>query len=145
MLGEHLLRVVARFNRWASQAAALPMPPAQARLLVLVEDLGPARISALAEADHCSQPTMSSQLKRLEAPGWIQRTADPEDHRACLVSLSPSGAEALAQVRRARFEAVAPLIDGLDADDLRRLAVANEVVTELLEKAAHEDDPDRKD
>ena len=29
---------------------------------------------------------MTAQLKRVEAAGWVQRVADPEDARASLVS-----------------------------------------------------------
>jgi hypothetical protein len=66
-LGNSVLRSAARLTRWASRHASFDVPMAQARLLALVEELGPARTSALAAADHCSQPTMSTQLQRLEA------------------------------------------------------------------------------
>ena len=61
--------MVARLNRLATQRAGLEVPYAQVRLLAQVEEQGPARISALAAADHCSQPTMTTQVQRLEAEG----------------------------------------------------------------------------
>ena len=90
-LGADLLTVVARLNRMATQQSALPMPYAQARLLAQIEQQGPSRISELAAADHCSQPTMTTQVQRLEAGGWVERRGDPSDARAVLVSVTPAG------------------------------------------------------
>ncbi len=144
-LGDDLLRAVARVNRWASHRARFDISPAQARLLSLVEELGPSRVNVLAEADHCTQPTMSAQIQRLETLGWLTRTADPDDRRASVVALSPAGADALAGVRRARVEAVAPLLHGLSTTTLERLADAVDAMTELLDLAAPTAAPHRKD
>ena len=86
-----LLRAAARLSRWASRLASFDVPFAQARLLALLDELGPARVSVLAEADHCSQPTMTTALQRLESSGWAQRAPDPSDARASLLSLTPAG------------------------------------------------------
>src|SRR5436190_23398337 len=98
-LGNDLLRAAARLTRWAARNASFDVPMAQARLLALMDELGPARVSVLAEADHTSQPTMTSQLHRLEASGWAQRIPDPADARASLVSLSAQGNAALQHAR----------------------------------------------
>ncbi|WP_433993791.1 MarR family transcriptional regulator, partial [Mycolicibacterium porcinum] len=84
-LGADLLAVVARLNRLATQRARLPLPWAQARLLSTIEDQGEARISDLAYLDHCSQPTMTTQVRRLEDAGLVSRTTDPGDARAVLI------------------------------------------------------------
>ncbi|HEV7851849.1 MAG TPA: MarR family transcriptional regulator, partial [Mycobacterium sp.] len=68
-LGADLLAAVARLNRLASQRARIPLPSAQGRLLSTIEDQGAARISDLATLDHCSQPTMTMQVRRLEDAG----------------------------------------------------------------------------
>ena len=65
-LASDLLAVVARINRLANQRVRLPLPFAQARLLSTIEAEGRARISDLAALDHCSQPTMTTQVRRLE-------------------------------------------------------------------------------
>src|SRR4030088_497399 len=78
-LGAELLAVVARLNRLAMQRARMPLPFAAARLLSTIEDQGAARISDLAALDHCSQPTMTSQVRRLEDSGLVSRTVDPSD------------------------------------------------------------------
>ena len=90
-LGADLLAVVARLNRLASQRARIPLPFAQARLLSTIEDQGAARISDLAALDHCSQPTMTMQVRRLEDAGLVSRTVDPDDARAVLIRITPKG------------------------------------------------------
>ena len=146
-LGNELLRASARLTRWATRHASFDVPFAQARLLALLDELGPARVSALAQADNSSQPTMTAQLKRVEAAGWVQRVADPEDARASLVSLSPHGRAALAEVRRARLAVLSPALERLDGPAKERVAVAVEVINELLEAASQSpaSTPTRKD
>ncbi|MCU1536126.1 MAG: hypothetical protein JWP82_477 [Humibacillus sp.] len=140
-LGNELLRSAARLSRWASRNASFDVPFAQARLLALLDELGPSRVSVLAVADHSSQPTVTTQLQRLEASGWVDRAADPDDARASLVSLSPAGVDALAGVRRARLAVLAPALDELDETGVARLAVAVEVLDQLLAAAAATTDP----
>ena len=140
-LGDELLSVVARLNRWASRQAVFDVPPAQARLLAQLDELGPSRIGDLAQADHTSQPTMSAQVGRLEERGWVQRSADPADARASLIALSPLGAETLASVRRARGAVVAPVVEQLGEADRARLEDAVAVLRELLATAVAAEDP----
>ena len=131
-LADDLLRSAARLSRWATRHAGLELPWAQARVLSLVEELGPARITALAAADDTSQPTMTTQVQRLEAEGWVSRTPDPADGRASLVALSPAGVEVLAGARRARAHTLEPVLAGLGADPERmRDAVA--LLVELVD------------
>jgi len=135
-LGNDLLRSAARLTRWASRHASFEVPMAQARLLALLDELGPTRVSVLAEADHSSQPTMTTQVQRLEAAGWAQRVDDPDDARASLVSLTGEGHRALAQAREARLEVLSPALTGLDRSGVERLRTAVEVLEALLDEAA---------
>jgi DNA-binding MarR family transcriptional regulator len=135
-LGADLLWVVARINRLATQRARLPLPYAQARLLSTIEDQGAARISDLAALDHCSQPTMTTQVRRLEDAGLVSRTVDPADARAVLIQITPKGVETLRQVRVDRSAAVDPYLERLDATDRQTLSEAIRVLHGLLEEAA---------
>lgn len=131
-LGNDLLRVAARLSRWASRNAAFDVPFAQARLLALLDELGPSRISALAEADNSSQPTMTAQVHRVEAAGWAHRAADPDDSRAVLVSLSAAGEQKLREVRHARAAVLEPALSRLAESSPDRLRDAVQVLEELL-------------
>ena len=77
----------------------MPLGYAQARLLSTIEDQGAARISDLAALDHCSQPTMTTQVRRLEDAGLVSRTVDPDDARAVLIRITPKGVDTLRHVR----------------------------------------------
>jgi DNA-binding MarR family transcriptional regulator len=135
-LGADLLGVVARLNRLATQRTRLPLPWAQARLLSTIEDQGEARISDLAALDHCSQPTMTTQVRRLEDAGLVSRTADPGDARAVLIRITDLGRRTLTRVRADRAAAINPRLDRLEPRDRQILADAVGVLGRLLEDVA---------
>lgn len=137
-LGADLLRVVARLNRWATRHGEWTLPTAQARILALAEDAEPARISDLARADHCSQPGMTSQVRRLEAAGLLTRISDPCDRRAVLVSLTADARRVLAEIRQARTAAIEPLLERLSPAELERVRAALGTLSDLLEAATAE-------
>lgn len=135
-LGTDLLSVVARLNRLASQRTRPALPWAQARLLSTIEERGVARISDLAALDHCSQPTMTTQIRRLEDAGLVTRSGDPGDARAVLIRITAHGTQTLTRVRADRAGVIDPHLDRLDADDRQILAAAVEVLNRVLADAA---------
>jgi DNA-binding MarR family transcriptional regulator len=134
-LGADLLAVVARINRLATQRVRMPLPFAQARLLSAIEDQGSSRISDLAALDNCSQPTMTTQVRRLEDAGLVSRTTDPDDARAVLIEITAEGVDTLKQVRTDRGAAIDPYLERLDAADLQTLGDAVRVMRRLLQDA----------
>jgi DNA-binding MarR family transcriptional regulator len=134
-LAADLLSVVARINRLATQRVTMRLPFAQARLLSTIEDQGATRISDLAALDHCSQPTMTTQVRRLEDAGLVTRAVDPADARAVLISITDRGVAALAQVRTDRGAAIDPFLERLDDADRHTLADAIGVMRALLDDA----------
>ncbi len=134
-LGADLLSVVARINRLANQRVRMPIPFAQARLLSTIADQGQVRISDLAALDHCSQPTMTTQVRRLEGAGMVARTPDPLDARAVLIQITPAGIAALRQVRLDRGAAVDPYLERLCDSERQRLTEAVVVLRRLAEDA----------
>ncbi|KZS55957.1 MarR family transcriptional regulator [Mycobacterium kansasii] len=135
-LGADLLGVVARLNRLATQRIQMPLPSAQARLLATIEAKGEARIGDLAAVDHCSQPTMTTQVRRLEEAGLVTRTVDPGDARAVRIRITPDGQRTLAAVRADRAAAIEPQLARLGPADRQVLAEAVEVLRRLLDNAA---------
>ena len=134
-----MLTVVARLNRLASQRIRLPLPWAQARLLGTIEDRGAARISELAELDHCSQPTMTTQVRRLENAGLVTRTPDPEDARAVRIRITPEGAAMLARVRADRAAVIDPFVETLADADRQVLTAAVGALQRLVDDIAGSD------
>ncbi|MHA0288009.1 MarR family winged helix-turn-helix transcriptional regulator [Mycobacterium sp. C3-094] len=134
-LGSDLLSVVARLNRMANQRVRIPLPFAQARLLSTIDDRGEARISDLAALDHCSQPTMTTQVRRLEDAGLVTRTTDPHDARAVLIRITEHGKDTLRQARADRGAAVDPYLERLSEADRACLTEAVRVMHRLIDDA----------
>lgn len=133
-LADQVLRTVARLNRWATMRAAWELPPAQIRLLALIEELEPARITDLAQADHTSQPGITAQVNRLDAAGLVTRAPGTGDARVHRVATTPAGRDVLARMRTARAEILAPAFARLDADDLAAIHRAQELLSSLLDE-----------
>jgi DNA-binding MarR family transcriptional regulator len=134
-LGADLLAVVARLNRLATQRIQMPLPAAQARLLATIEAHGEARIGDLAAVDHCSQPTMTTQVRRLEDAGLVSRMVDPGDARAVRIRITPDGKRTLNAVRADRAAAIAPQLAQLGPEDREVLAAAIEVLRRLVDNS----------
>jgi len=132
-LGSELLTVVARLNRLATQRIRLPLPWAQARLLGTIDDRGQARISDLAELDHCAQPTMTTQVRRLESAGLVSLDARVDHLRAVRIHITETGSGMLAQVRADRAKVIDPRIEGLSEDDRDTLSAAIDVLRRLID------------
>ncbi len=136
-LGADLLAVVARLNRLATQRIQMPLPAAQARLLATIEAHGEARIGDLAAVDHCSQPTMTTQVRRLEDAGLVTRAVDPGDARAVRIRITPEGIHTLDAVRTDRAAVIEPQLAQLEPTDRQVLAEAVEVLRRLLDNASN--------
>ena len=135
-LGADLLAVVARLNRLATQRIQMPLPAAQARLLATIDAHGEARIGDLAAVDHCSQPTMTTQVRRLEDAGLVARTVDPGDARAVRIRITDEGMRTLNAVRADRAAAIEPQLALLEPADRLVLADAVDVLRRLLDNSA---------
>ena len=135
-LGADLLAVVARLNRYATQRIQMPLPSAQARLLATIDAHGEARICDLAAVDHCSQPTMTTQVRRLEDAGLVTRTVDPGDARAVRIRITPEGLRTLNRVRVDRASAIEPQLARLQPADRQTLIEAVKVLRRLLDDSA---------
>jgi DNA-binding MarR family transcriptional regulator len=135
-LGADLLAVVARLNRYATQRIQMQLPAAQARLLSTIEAHGEARICDLAAVDHCSQPTMTTQVRRLEEAGLVARTVDPCDARAVRIRITPEGVRSINRVRADRAAVIEPQLARLAAADRQTLVDAVAVLRRLLDDSA---------
>jgi DNA-binding MarR family transcriptional regulator len=135
-LGADLLGVVARLNRFATQRIQMQLPAAQARLLSTIDAHGEARICDLAAVDHCSQPTMTTQVRRLEDAGLVTRTTDPGDARAVRIQITAQGLQTLNRVRADRASAIEPQLGKLNDADRHTLVDAVAVLRRLLDDSA---------
>jgi DNA-binding MarR family transcriptional regulator len=109
--------------------------PAGIRILALLDELGPLGVTALAEADRSSQPTISGAVSQLVEVGWVAKEPDPNDARRSVVQLTPLGRRRLTEARRDNGAAVAERLvrTGHTASDVANaVAVLRDVMDEQL-------------
>lgn len=134
-LSAELIVYVGRLVRAVTRQASTTVATASLRLLSQVEELGPVTISALATADHCSQPTMSSGVQALCERGWTRKQPHPGDARSSLVSLTHAGRSFLIDARRERATVVTNLARSDSEHNEKDLATAVAVLRGLLDQA----------
>jgi len=131
-LGEDLITTSARVVRWVPKSSTFTLSLAAARILARLSDNGPTRISELAVAERCSQPTITNHVKRLEASGLVERSADPRDARAWMIGLTPRGHEELGILRDSLGTGVEPYLARLSRRDLKALREGVEAMRRLM-------------
>ena len=95
---------------------------------------GPRRITELAAEERLSQPGITLLVNRLEDRGWVQRTANPRDGRAVLVSLTAAGTKALGALRAEYRVMLHEEMSALDDGQVDTLACAIEILDQLIER-----------
>lgn len=91
-------------------------------LLALLQDAGPLRASDLVVRLGLDKSTVSRQVASLVGLGLVDRSADPDDGRAQVLTPSAEGASRLAQIRDARRERWEADMRDWPAEDVARLA-----------------------
>lgn len=119
--------------RTIGAGAAFGVSEHQLRILGFLDAVDPTMVGELAEAMAVTPSTMSLNLKRLEAGGFIERRRDPADRRVMNVRLTEVGRrtrEAVPELDPARVDA---MLLTLRPDDRRRAIEG----LSLLSEAAH--------
>lgn len=129
-LGSDLVVYAARLVRAVRRAV---QQPAGLRVLSLLDEHDALSVTALAEADRCSQPTMSGAVRSLEEHGWVHRRPHPEDARSQLIELTAAGRDTLARLRRANGHVVAERLANHTSHSPEEVATAVAVLRDLLE------------
>ena len=91
-------------------------------LLALLQDAGPLRASDLVARLGLDKSTVSRQVASLVGLGLVDRSADPDDGRAQVLTPSAEGAARLAQIRDARRERWEADLGHWPAQDVATLA-----------------------
>lgn len=101
--------------------------------LAALDRRGKCRITELAALQGVAQPSMTALVASLEQAGLVQRTPDPTDRRAVLVSLTPEGLTYLAARRHGGAQRLATLIEQLSPTDAAALNAAVPALLRLRE------------
>lgn len=95
------------------------------------------RMTDLAGMLFSSPSRLSHAVDRLEALGWVERSACPTDRRGTLAHLTAIGFEALSSAAHGHVEGVRThLFDQLDSDEISQLATISEQVLAHLRDLA---------
>src|SRR4051794_10312620 len=124
---------IVRTARRLRQEAGGELSPSAAAALATIERRGPLAPSELAEVERVKRPTITRVVARLEEAGLVQRTGDPADGRASLVSVTREGSELLRRIRTRKNAYLARRLSKLEPSDLRALERAADVLEGILE------------
>ncbi|MCV7225770.1 MarR family winged helix-turn-helix transcriptional regulator [Mycolicibacterium komossense] len=107
--------------------------PETAALARLDRD-GPATSAELARQEQISPQSMGATLGALQDRGLIARSADPDDGRRVVLTMTEGGRTALQNRRRARVEQLAQGLVGFTAEELAALQTAAPLIERLAQQ-----------
>lgn len=141
-----LERTAAALLRWSTRAEVRrsllardsgDLSPTDAWLLGRVADMGPFRLSQLAAWQEVDKSTMTTQIRRLERRGLVERAADESDRRGVLVSATNAG-RALHRANKKAARAVFRefVSDWPESDQVEFARLADRLTTSLQNQGA---------
>jgi DNA-binding MarR family transcriptional regulator len=117
------------------EAPSSEVGPGGLSVLVTLDQQGPQRIGALAEAVAVTAPSMTRIVDALERGGLAVRQPDPADGRCQVVAMTAAGRALLTSGKAAKLAALRRRLTELPAEDRQRLEAALPAL-ELLGGAA---------
>ncbi|MDY0913949.1 MarR family winged helix-turn-helix transcriptional regulator [Rathayibacter festucae] len=106
------------------------------RTLAALERRGPMHAGALAELLETDKSSISRQISTLDRLGLLQRSPDPDDGRATILSVPPETAERMRAIRSSRQALMHEELRRWDAGDVELFAVLLRRITALDMRAA---------
>jgi DNA-binding MarR family transcriptional regulator len=124
--------LVRRSLRQRAVASDLSFPETAA--LARLDRGGPATSAELARQEQISPQSMGATLSALQDRGLIARSADPDDGRRVVLTMTESGRQALQDRRRARVEQLARGLTGFTPAELEQLQIAAPLIERLAQQ-----------
>ena len=123
VLGELLVRVTrGQRRRWREALTPWDLSPHHVRALRVVTDRSGTRLSELAEALRIAPRSATEVADALQARGLVERTSDPTDRRAVVLTPTEEGRRVQTEIAAARAADNRDLFARLGADDRATLA-----------------------
>ena len=114
------------------------MTVAQLRILLLLYTEGPSRMSIIASSIGIAVSTATGIVDNLVRKELVTRSADPEDRRLVICSLSPQGRETMSMMWTLGQLQMKKLLHGLSVEELEKV---NEVAGILLRNVTSTKNP----
>ncbi|GAA1539485.1 MarR family winged helix-turn-helix transcriptional regulator [Nocardioides humi] len=119
-----LIRRVRRVIGERARAVHPELMPSSYLMLGYVHDHGPLRASAMCAVFEIDKGAISRQVQHLIDLGLVDRSPDPEDGRATLLTVSADGVRRLEQVATDRREQLAESLGEWSAAELAEFAAS---------------------
>jgi DNA-binding MarR family transcriptional regulator len=119
---------------WDHVEDATGIAPLQAHALEAIS-AGARQVSAVAEACGRHVSSTSRMVDGLVARGLVDRSEDPEDRRAVVLTLTPAGREAVTRVERLHTRFLASVVADIGSDEATELTAALTRFTDRLAAA----------
>lgn len=117
-----------------TQAVEGDLTSSETSALARLDRTGPTTASELARLERISPQSMGATVTGLEARGLVERTADPEDGRRAILSLTEGGRDFLQRRRSARSETLSEaLAAGFTRSELKQLQAAAPLIERLAQ------------
>lgn len=135
VIAQELRSVVSKIKRrMREQADGSDLTPTQASALVRLEKDGPMTTSSLARAEAMRPQSMGTVIAVLEAAGLVSGTADPDDRRQTVLSITEACRTWIDEGRAARQDWLSRTIESrLSAEEQRQLLSAAKLLQRLVE------------
>ncbi|MEX0161184.1 MULTISPECIES: MarR family winged helix-turn-helix transcriptional regulator [unclassified Microbacterium] len=123
-------------RRLRSARAVDAMSDAQLAVLATLRMHGRRTITALAERERVTAPSMTNMINGLEEQGFVLRTPDAEDRRRVQVDITEAGTEIVAQTIKRRDELLAEMLGELDftEQELTTLREASALMRKVVDR-----------
>jgi len=102
--------------------------------------VGPCRLSDLVRTEQIKQPALTSAVAKLERDGLIERSPDPGDGRAWMLSLTADGQSIVSRRHADRAVRLRRLIDRLSPADRTGLLSIAGVLDQIVQLASEQDE-----
>jgi len=119
-------RSMREWGRFA-RSTGLTMP--QFSVLMQLHHKGPCGMSEISERFEVTPAAASQLVEKLVQAGYLERSEDPSDRRAKLLSLSPSGTQLIEQGIAERYRWMDDLVKTLSPEEQAKVSEALEILT----------------
>jgi len=116
------------------QRAVATMPDGQFAVLGALRWHGPHTLTALAEREGVTAPSMNRTVNALEEDGYIVRVPDDVDRRKVNISITDTGAAVVDETIRRRDQWLARVIADLPAEERATLRDAARIILGVIER-----------
>jgi DNA-binding MarR family transcriptional regulator len=94
---------------------------------------GPATSAELSRIEQISPQSMGATLAGLQERGLVSRSADPDDGRRVVMSVTDAGRQMIDRRRDVRVEQIAAALEGFTSTELQRMLAVAPLIERLVD------------